>query len=250
MSIRLRQICLVARALAPVVDAVRDVFGLEVCYRDPGVRKYGLENALFPMGDRFLEIVAPVEAGTAAGRFLERRGGDGGYMVITQVDDLAPRRARCAALGVRVAHEITDPTYHELQLHPRDVGAAMLSFSQQDGGGEAWHPAGPDWRGAVRTSTVAALAGVELQADDPERLARRWAEVLERPCRREDGAPVIALDDVPLRFVPARDGRGEGLAGLDLACADRGAVLAAARRRGLAGPDDVVTLCGMRVHLR
>ena len=145
MSLRMRQICLVARHLAPVVDEFQTVLGLEVCHRDAGVGKYGLENALFPIGHNFLEVVAPVRDGTTAGRYLERRGGDGGYMVITQCDDLAPRRKRCEAVGVRIANEIGYPEYRELQLHPRDVGAAMLSFGWQAGArspGGPWHPAG------------------------------------------------------------------------------------------------------------
>src|ERR1700687_190342 len=133
MNLRMRQICLVARALAPVVETFRGVFGLEVCHRDPGVGKYGLENALFAVGNGFLEVVAPVRGGTTAGRYLERRGGDGGYMVITQCADLAARRTRCEAVGVRIAHEIGYPEYRELQLHPRAVAAAMLSFSWQGG---------------------------------------------------------------------------------------------------------------------
>ena len=96
MSLRMRQICLVARHLAPVVDEFRAVLGLEVCHRDAGVGKYGLENALFPIGHKFLEVVAPLREGTTAGRYLDRRGGDGGYMVITQCDDHAPRRRRVA----------------------------------------------------------------------------------------------------------------------------------------------------------
>lgn len=32
--LRLRQICLATPALEPAVDAVRAVFGLEVCHRD------------------------------------------------------------------------------------------------------------------------------------------------------------------------------------------------------------------------
>ena len=79
--LRLRQICLVAPDLEPAVDAVRAIFGLEVCFRDPAVGKYGLVNALFVFGHQFLEVVAPTRDGTTAGRFIERSGGRGGYMV-------------------------------------------------------------------------------------------------------------------------------------------------------------------------
>jgi len=233
MSLRMRQICLVARHLAPVVDEFQTVLGLEVCHRDPGVGKYGLENALFPIGHNFLEVVAPVRDGTTAGRYLERRGGDGGYMVITQCDDLAPRRKRCEALSVRIANEIGYPEYHELQLHPRDVGAAMLSFAWQAGArapGGPWHPAA--WHGEGEpgggASLIRAMTAAELQSEDPDRLARRWSDLIERPVRVQDGQRLIALDDATLRFTEATDGRGEGLAGLDLMCADparRGLVL-------------------------
>jgi hypothetical protein len=253
MNLRMRQICLVARQLEPVVETFRDVFGLEVCHRDPGVGTYGLENALFPTGNGFLEVVAPVRGGTTAGRYLERRGGDGGYMVITQCADLAPRRQRCDTLGVRVANEIRYPAYQELQLHPRDVGAAMLSFSRQEGGESAdgpWHPAASRSTSAPGAAVIRAMTGAELQSDDPERLARRWSEVMELPLSRDGRSrPVIALDDARLRFVPATDGRGEGLAGLDLACADKGRVLSRARSRNLAAEGDMVVACGMRFYV-
>jgi hypothetical protein len=235
----MRQICLVARRLEPVVEALRGTLGLEVCHRDPGVGKYGLENALFPVGHQFLEVVAPVREGTTAGRYLDRRGGDGGYMVITQCADLAPRRRRCEAVGVRIANEIDYPDYHELQLHPRDVGAAMLSFARQAGArepGGPWHPAAYDGSPMKPAGPVTGMPAAELQSDDPERLARRWSEVIERPVERRDGQRVIALDDATLRFVEATDGRGEGLGGLDLACADPA-------RGGL------VEICGIRFRL-
>jgi hypothetical protein len=238
-GIRMRQICLVARRLAPVVDEIGSVLGLPVCHRDPGVGKYGLENALFPVGDKFLEVVAPVREGTTAGRYLDRRGGDGGYMVITQCDDLASRRARCEALGVRIANEIGYPEYRELQLHPRDVGGAMLSFAWQDGArspGGPWHPAASDGSVPPAPGPIRAMTGAELQSEDPDRLARRWSDVIERPVRMQDGQRVIVLDDATLRFTEATDGRGEGLAGLDLACSDPA-------RNGL------VLICGIRFRL-
>jgi catechol 2,3-dioxygenase-like lactoylglutathione lyase family enzyme len=253
MNLRMRQICLVARELEPVVEVFHDVFGLEVGHRDPGVGKYGLENALFPVGNGFLEVVAPVRDGTTAGRYLERRGGDGGYMVITQCADLAPRRRRCDSVGVRVANEIGYADYQELQLHPRDVGGAMLSFSRQAGGEAAdgpWHPAASKSTPARAPAVMRAMTGAELQSDDPERLARRWSEVTELPLSRDEGGrPVIALDDARLRFVTATDGRGEGLAGLDLACVDTPGVLARAKARGLPVDGDTVVACGIRFRL-
>ncbi len=253
MNLRMRQICLVARELAPTVETFGEVFGLEVCYRDAGVGKYGLENALFPIGDSFLEVVAPIKDSTAAGRYLDRRGGDGGYMVITQCADLVPRRARCEAVGVRVANEIRHGDYHELQLHPRDVGAAMLSFSRQEGGEAAagpWNPAasrGTSTRGPVAVRT---MTGAELQGDDAEKLAQRWSDVMTLPLAHDErGRPTLRLDDASLRFVTATDGRGEGLGGLDLACADRAGVLGRARARGLPVHGEVVVACGIRFAL-
>ena len=72
--LRLRQIALVAEKLAPVEEALVDVLGIEVCYRDPGVGHFGLENALLPIGNQLLEVVAPIREDTAGGRYLARRG--------------------------------------------------------------------------------------------------------------------------------------------------------------------------------
>ena len=44
MWTRLRQIAFVANELAPVIDTLSDVLGVEPCYVDPGVKVFGLEN--------------------------------------------------------------------------------------------------------------------------------------------------------------------------------------------------------------
>ena len=88
MTIQLRQICLVARKLEPVIQDLTAILGINRCFVDPGVGVFGLENTLMPIGRNFLEVVAPIEENTAGGRYLDRRNGDGGYMVITQADNL------------------------------------------------------------------------------------------------------------------------------------------------------------------
>ena len=60
MTIQLRQICLVARELKPVIEDLTSILGINACYVDPGVGVFGLENTLMAVGRNFLEVVAPM----------------------------------------------------------------------------------------------------------------------------------------------------------------------------------------------
>ena len=97
---RLRQICLVAPHLEPVISDIAAIMGLNECYRDGNVAKYGLENALLPVDTILLEVVAPFQPGTAAGRFIDKNGGRGGYMAIFCCDDPDAYGKRANAMGV------------------------------------------------------------------------------------------------------------------------------------------------------
>jgi catechol 2,3-dioxygenase-like lactoylglutathione lyase family enzyme len=247
---RLRQIALVTRDLEAAVEHARAVLGLEVSFRDPGVGVFGLRNAVLPVGDTFLEILTTAKEGTSAGRFLERRGGDGGYMVIVQEQQLDAARKRLAELGVRVVWEATLDDAATIHLHPRDVGAAILALDWMDPP-DSWRWAGPAWREHVRTDVVRGITGVELEADDWRALARRWSGVLGRPLA---DAGVLPLEEGVIRFAPPRDGRGAGLGAVELAAADARAAVAAARARGLrvreeghAAPE--IELCGTWLRL-
>lgn len=249
MWLRVRQIALIARQLAPVVDDIRDVFGLEVAFRDPAVKTFGLENAVFPVGNQFLEVVAPIREGTAGGRYLDRRNGDGGYMVICQCDDHAPRKRRAAELGIRKAMEHDEPEFRIMQLHPRDTGGCFLEIDEQLGDVGAWMPAGKDWKSAVRTEVVRGIAAAEIQTPDPTDLANRWGQIVELPVKTDAGAQSLHFDNAEVRFVKDTDGRGEGLGGVDLIVANREQLLAAAERRGKRVSDDMVNICGVRFRL-
>ncbi len=252
MTLRLRQICLVAPHLGPSVSTICTVLGTMVSHVDPNVEKYGLVNALMPIGNAFLEIVAPTREGTAAGRYLDRRGGEGGYMVILDCDDIEPWLAHLPAVGVRIANDLDYPgEYRGLQLHPRDTGGALLEINHSHGG--AWdgpyHPAGPRWKGAHGTDAEDRITAAELQSDDPARLAARWSEILRRPVRDAAGVPTIDLDLGSLRFVPVRDGRGEGLGGIDVKIPRHERARFAARQKEVDEEDGALILCGTRVRL-
>lgn len=251
MAIHLRQICLVADRLAPAVDDLRAVFSIPVCHVDPGVGKFGLENALLAVGTQFLEVVAPLRDGTAAGRFLQRRGGNGGYMVICQaasLEEQAGVRARARENGVRVAYESDRGTWNIMQLHPADMGASFfeVDWDEQSDPVGNWQPAGGrEWMEAVNTEVVSAIAGVELQGEDPQALAERWSAVAGVPLEHRDAGPVLPLANAELRFV---HGNG-GLAAVDLRVADRDRLLEQAEARGASVSDSQVLICGTRFNI-
>lgn len=257
MWLRLRQIAIVAEDLRQAALDFGTVLGLEACFTDPAVKMFGLKNTLWPVGSQFIEVVTPIAENTAGGRYRQRRGGDTGYMVITQCDDVARRRARAAELGIRIAFDLdmADDGHDGIQLHPADTGGSFFEMDQMlmEGGdavGGPWYPAGKNWKPYVRTDLVSAISAAELQSPEPEALAARWAAMAEIDVTRDGaGNPIVQLDNAALRFVEATDGRGEGLGGIDVTTVDRDAVLAGAKARGCYVNDAQVHLVGLRVNL-
>ena len=195
---RLRQICLVAPHLEPVIPDIAAIMGLEVCYRDGNVEKYGLVNALLPVDTILLEVVAPFQEGTAAGRFIEKTGGRGGYMAIFCCDD-PDAHGRARQCDGR-AHRERDhhAPYHGVQLHPRDCRAAFIEFNHTDGSDDVlgvYPPAGPDWQKHIRKDVTQALdrrrdaepgSGRARRALGQDH--RRWRSEGRRRCVRAEAA--------------------------------------------------------------
>jgi hypothetical protein len=246
---RLRQIALVGKDLEAARAEIVDVLGLGEAYPDPGVGKYGLKNAVWPIGDTFLEVVSPQQDGTTAGRLLEKRQGDGGYMVILQCDDIEKARARVASEGVRIVDQFDGDGVAFTHLHPKDVGAAILSIDFMEPK-ERWQWGGPNWKDNVTTKVTTSIVGAELQGHDPEALADRWAAVLGKPRGTVADGFRIPLEGGELRFVQATDGRGEGLRAFDVAARNPDEVRARARARGRLEANGEITLCGAQVRLR
>lgn len=202
MEVRLRQCVFVAAELEPAVAVLRGAAGLAEPYADPGVGEFGLRNAVLALGTDFLEVVSPTGPGTAAGRHLERRG-DGGYMVLVQVDDIAAARARAAELGLRAVWGVDLPDISATHLHPADAGGAILSLDQPRPP-ESWRWGGPAWTGRAGRGAPGRLRGVTLEVPDPAATAARWARLLDLP---PAGDHVLTLGDgQAIAFVPGAGG--------------------------------------------
>ena len=248
--IRLRQICLVAPHLEPLFGDIAGIMGLNVCYRDGNVAKYGLENALLPVDTILLEVVAPLQPGTAAGRFLDKTGGRGGYMAIFCCDDPDRRGQHAKKMGVRVANVIEHAPYYGVQLHPRDCRAAFIEFNHTDGSDDSigpYPPAGPHWQQSIRKDVTQALIGVEMQSPDPQGLAEHWGRIIEIPVtRNQSGEQELRLANGSFRFVA---GASDLMSGLTFRVADIAAVCKAAESRGYTTSGDSFLLGGVRFRL-
>ena len=253
--LRLRQICLVAPELTKSVAQLESILGLNTCFHDPGVEKYGLNNALLPIGTNFLEVVAPFQNGTTAQRYMDRRGGSGGYMVIMQCDDVEKRRHRMAELNIRVINniDIEHAQFTSIQMHPKDTGGAIMETGTDNRGGQfdgPWGPAGDNWESCVQTEIVSALTGAELQSKNPKALAVRWAEVLDVPLGSTAHANHrLQLENATLRFTDIQDKRGEGLRSLDIKTADREELMRRATILGCGVNDNTVLINGIYFNL-
>jgi hypothetical protein len=195
-----------------VAGQLRQTFGWAEPFHDPGVAEFGLTNAVFAVGDTFVEVVAPARPGTTAARYLKRRGGDGGYMAIFQVPDLAVARERVAALGIRVVWSAQLADMAGTHLHPKDVPGAIVSLDWAEPA-ESWRWAGPEWIGGAPPHTGGGVTGLTIEVKDPAAAAQTWAAVLGlSPSPGVDSILVeLPTTHQSLRFVAGPPDGGEGI---------------------------------------
>jgi hypothetical protein len=132
---------------------------------------------VFPIGDTFVEVVSPTEVGTTAGRFLERNGGDCGYMAIFQVADIAACRDHLRAVGVRTIWSHDAAEIASVHIHPQDIGGAIVSF-EEPRPPASWVWGGRGWESRSDTSIVQGLAGITLASNNPMALQETWTRIL------------------------------------------------------------------------
>ena len=248
--IRLRQVCLVARDRDTVVGHLENVFDIRTGFNDPAIHRLGLHNAVIPVGDQFIEVVAPITSGTTAERYLNRRNGDGGYMLIFQTDDFAGHRARVDSFGIRIVADYSSEGFTDMQLHPADTGGTFVEIDEQTPPGD-WHPAGPHWRDAVSTTLVTSLAQADVGCADPAAVSTRWGAVMDLPVTigRNCGMHKVRPAGFCVRFTPATP-RGEGLDAIEINVKDAAGILRRAAARDLPRDDDSVTIGGVRFVLK
>ena len=250
---RLRQVAFMAREIAPVAEQLEAVFGFKVGFRDPGVGYFGLANVVMPVGGEFLEVLEPIRDDASGARYLARRGGDAGYMVILQDADALAHRARLQAAKVRVIATSRGETYQYTHFHPGDCAGVLLSIDSVagDAGWQAsesdWPPAGPEWRDHASADSLG-ISAVTLQSRDPLGACARWCELLDRPASTGGEGLQIRLERGVIRFVGPLDEDGTGVVGLDIEVRDAHLALERARTAGLPVAAGAVQIGGVVIR--
>jgi hypothetical protein len=239
--------------LQPIADQLGAVFGLKVGFRDPGVEYFGLRNVVMPVGGEFLEVVAPFRDDASGARYLVRRGGDAGYMVILQDADALPHRERLERQNIRVIATSRGDDYRYTHFHPGDCAGVLMSIDSvvDDAGWREpksnWPPAGANWRDH-QSDEALGISAVTIQSRDPLAACERWCQLLDTGARTGGDTLEIKLDRGAIRFVAPVDDDGTGVVGLDIEVKDGHAALERARAAGLPVAGGAVQVCGVAIR--
>lgn len=233
---RLRQLVIAANNLE-AADTLQAVLGLGEPFPDPGVKEFGLVNAVFAIGDQFLEVVVPTTAKAPARRFIDR-GGEGGYMAILQTDDMEALRTRVDGLGIRRVWNVDLPDISASHLHPADIGGAIVSVDEPRPAG-SWRWGGPGWR---ERSAPGRFTHAVVETPDPDALAQKWGLVFgltADKCR-------LFLADAVLHF---QEGTADRMIEFGLDMPDAEAVLSRAKEKDLPVTGRSISVAGISLNL-
>jgi|TARA_B100001540_G_C15810261_1_gene644182 hypothetical protein len=240
----IRQIVMVSSLRDPIVSDLSQLFGLEVAFNDPGVGHFGLENAVMPLGTDFLEVVSPIEENTTAGRYLQKRGGDGGYMVIIQVDDFDKTKSLVHDNEIEIVWDTDLPEAKAIHLHPKQMGGAIVSLDWMNPK-ESWKWAGPEWNKYI-TDDIKGIDGVEIQANNPEEMFNRWKDILDASNINESEKKIY-LDNTWISFTD-EDDRGSGISAFSLITDNKELLISKAKEFGFLQEDNIV-IGGVKFYL-
>ena len=100
---RIEHVAVAVADLDAAVAHYRDAWGLEVEHRER-VEDQGVEEAMVPLGDSYIQLLGATGPDTTVGRFLSRQG-EGLHHIAYEVDDLAAMLGELKAKGVPLIDE-------------------------------------------------------------------------------------------------------------------------------------------------
>jgi methylmalonyl-CoA/ethylmalonyl-CoA epimerase len=135
MPNKIEHVALAVADLDAAIAHYREVWGIEVSHREK-VEDEGVEEAMLPFGDTFLQLVAPTGEETTVGRFLANRG-EGLHHLAYEVDDLPGTLEDLRAKGVQLIDEVPrrgGRGHLVAFVHPKSNHGLLVELIQSPGG--------------------------------------------------------------------------------------------------------------------
>jgi methylmalonyl-CoA/ethylmalonyl-CoA epimerase len=113
-------VALAVRDLESAIDHYQRVWGLTLTHREV-VADQGVEEAMFALGESFLQLIAPLSDDSPVGRFLQRRG-EGLHHIAYRVDELSAALHSLRDAGMALVDEEPRPGSRNTRVafvHPR-----------------------------------------------------------------------------------------------------------------------------------
>ena len=117
------------------IDRLARQYGLSAAARHR-VEAQGVEEAMLPMGESYLQLVCPTAADTPVGRFLQRRG-EGMHHLAYRVPDIAMSLRSLSSAGVDLIDPRpragSEPGTWIAFLHPGSNDGVLVELVQRGG---------------------------------------------------------------------------------------------------------------------
>jgi methylmalonyl-CoA/ethylmalonyl-CoA epimerase len=129
---KIEHIALAVGDLEAAIAFYRDVWGLEVSHRER-VEDQGVEEAMLPLGESHLQLLAPTGPDTTVGKFVARRG-EGIHHIAYEVDDLEGALQELRSKGVKLIDETPrrgGRGHMVAFVHPRNNHGVLVELIQR-----------------------------------------------------------------------------------------------------------------------
>ena len=136
-------VALAVSDLETAIDHYERVWGLTLAHREV-VPEQGVEEAMFRLGDTYLQLVAPLSPETPVGRFIERRG-EGLHHIAYRVDEIEAALASARENRLMLVDDEPRRGSRDTRVafvHPKTNHGVLVELVQAAGSG--WPAPGPD----------------------------------------------------------------------------------------------------------
>jgi methylmalonyl-CoA/ethylmalonyl-CoA epimerase len=132
---RIDHIGVAVEDLEAAIALYEQSFEMRLAHRET-VEDQGVEAVLLDVGEGHVELLAPLGADTAVGKFLARKG-EGLHHVAYAVDDIDATLERIAATGIELIDAEPRAGIRDSRvafLHPRSTGGVLTEIVEPAGG--------------------------------------------------------------------------------------------------------------------